>query len=129
MRFRDQVYAYLITCTDLTALVNDKVYPANKIPEDVPAPFVACQQAGRMRGYSHQGPDGTSTYTFTVSALAKTDDECGLIADQILDAMEAWPDESEKLGYSHLTDETDARWIDALDLYSIDLTFEIFYYD
>lgn len=129
MRFRDQVYAYLTTCTGLTALVEDKIYPANKIPQEVKAPFVAHRQAGRERGYTQQGPDGTSIFTFQISALAETDDQCGLIADQILEAVESWPDESEKIGYAHLTNETDAEWVDALEVYSIGLTFEIFYYD
>ena len=127
MRFRDIVYAYLKSCTDITALVNEKVYPANKIPQEVKAPYVVSQQSGRQRGYTHQGYDGTDTYTFTISALAKTDDECGLIADAILEVIEAWPGENINIGYSQLVNETDATWEVNLEVYSIDLTFEIFY--
>lgn len=129
MRFRDQVYAYLTTCTGLTALVDDKIYPANKIPQEVKAPYVTSQQSGRQRGYTHQGPDGSNVYAFTISAMADTDDECGLTADQILSAIESWPDESENIAYAHLTNETDAQWVEALEVYAIDLTFEIFHQD
>ena len=129
MRFRNVLYSYLSRYTGLTALVDTKIYPADKVPANVKAPYVPHKQVSRQRQYTHQGPDGTSIYSKQISVYAATDDECGLIADQILEAIEGWPYVAEHVCYAHLENETDATWVEALELYCIDMDFEIFYED
>jgi len=129
VRFRDALQAYLISCAGLTALVDDRIYPANKIPQDVVPAYVPHKELDRDRLVSHSGPSGASIYTQQISVGANTADEAGLIADQITAAIDAWRAVDPKIGHAFLINETDAVWIEDLKLYFIDQEYSVFYQD
>ena len=128
-RFRDVLYSYLSSYAGLTALVENKIYPADRIPQGTVAPYIPHKEVSRERLMTHQGPAGASIYSQQISVYAATDDAAGVIADQVLAAVEAWPAADSKMGYAHLDNETDATWVEELSLYCIDMDFEIFYED
>ena len=127
MRLGDVLYSYLSGHVGLVALIDTRIYPADKIPQNVAAPYVPFKQVNREKNYSLSGYSGSSIYSEQISMYAKTEDNAELIAEQILAAMEAWPAANSKIGYALLENEIDATWVDALELYCIDLDFEIFY--
>lgn len=90
-RLEDALYSYLSGYAGLTALVDKRIYPF-LAPQGVSAPYCVYSKIGNQRQYSHDGYSTLQRPRVQISCFAATYVTAHAIAEQIVAAMEAWPD-------------------------------------
>ncbi len=98
------------------------------MPQKTEAPYLCYFEIYRDKNYTYGGYNGTSIISIQISAYAPSRDLVRLIADQVSLSMVAWPKTNNKIGYAYQENEVSA-WRDDLDLYEIDIDFNIFHTD
>ncbi len=127
MSFTSDMYSHLNNSKGLTSYVDSRIYP-NQVPPTAQAPYLMYIEVYREKNYTYAGYNGTSVYSIQISAFAGTDDEVRTIANQVAIAMADFPVANRKVGFAYQRSEN-STWRDDLNLYEIDMDFDIFYTD
>lgn len=127
MSFTSALYDHLKGYPGLAAHIADRVYP-NQVPQTAPAPYLMYFEVYRAKNYTYAGYNGTSVWSIQISAFAGTDDEVRTIANQVAVAMANFPIANQKVGFAYQRSEN-STWRDDLNLYEMDMDFDIFYTD
>lgn len=125
MAIEQELYNYLSGYSALTALVNDRIYPV-KAPQGAETPYCLYAKAEDMRQYSHNGFSGLSKVVLVLSGLSSTYNSAIQVAQQLVDAMEGWPDEASDVSAAMKQKEEDLYDEDA-GLYRVQVEYLIWY--
>lgn len=127
MIFEDALYAQLSGFQGLSALVGAKIYP-DHVPQRTDAPYLMYFEVYRQQNYVFSGYNGTSIFSIQISVYAPTRAQARAIVGQVAQAMAAWPNINSQVGFATQENEVSA-WLEDLELYEIDLDFDIFFTD
>ncbi|MGE5390905.1 MAG: DUF3168 domain-containing protein [Deltaproteobacteria bacterium] len=127
MRFEADLFNQLSGYAGLSALVGLKIYP-DHVPQNVDAPYLSYLEIYRDKNYTYTGYTGTSTISIQISVFAPTRDQVRSVADEVDRSMDEWPLTNSKVGFAYQDNEV-STWREDLNLYEIDMDFDIFYSD
>lgn len=127
MSFTSDLYNHLSGYAGLVEYTADRVYP-NQAPQTAQPPYLLYFEVYRDKNYTYSGYNGTSIWSIQISAFAATDDEVREITEQVAMAMADFPVANRQVGFAYQRSEN-STWRDDLELYEIDMDFDIFYTD
>jgi len=127
MIFEDALFAQLNGFAGLAALVGTEIYP-DHVPQQAAAPYLMYFEVYREKNYVFSGYNGTSIFSVQISVYAPTKNQVRAIADQVSLALAAWPSTSSQVGFA-IQDNEVSVWREDLELYEIDLDFDVFFTD
>ncbi len=84
-------YARLSTYAELTALVGQNIWRLRAPPRTRP-PYIVISDITTLRHYTHQGYAGLQDPHLQISCYSENHDECERIRDQVIAAVEKWPE-------------------------------------
>jgi len=125
--FESDLFTQLSGFAGLSVLVGSKIYP-DHVPQKAEAPYLSYLEIYRDKNYTYAGYNGTSTISIQISVFAPARDQVRLVADEVSRSMAEWPLTNSKVGFAYQDNEV-STWREDLNLYEIDMDFDIFYSD
>ena len=90
MNAKQALYDRLRTYAGLTALVGDRIFPANA-GQGISTPYITYQKISPGRQYAMGGYVGMQKTRFQISCFADLPEDNELVAEQVIAALESWP--------------------------------------
>ena len=103
MSIGTKLHDYLLGVAAVSAIIGTKIFPVHAIK--VAAPYVTFRKIAPGREYTHDSDADGDHPTYEVSAYASTFAVARDLADKLILALEAWPDEAGDISALFLRDE------------------------
>lgn len=105
MDFEESLFSYLTGYANLSALIGDRLYPPDDVPQNVQLPYCAYTIVSRQREESMGGYAGVQQRRVQVSVFGNTYKQAKNVVEPLIVAMEAWI--SPEIKHVKFADETD----------------------
>ena len=128
MNIKKAVAIRLLANDELKDIVADRIYRKRlpKIQETKPPHIIIWRLPGTKRAIDHDGFAGLTETMVQISCFSHDPDEVDTMRDLVIQSMESWPAEDDKINDAFIDDESDGFEDDTM-IYHIPLDVKISY--